>query len=70
MNPRFAESVNNLFSETAALTGKRNGPGLLDGGPMKTMRKRVVDAVSAAYLLAKLTSIYRTWIWLRDHFDD
>lgn len=37
---------------------------------MKSMLKRVVDAVSAADFLAKLANIYRAWIWWRDHIDN
>lgn len=34
------------------------------------LRKRVVDTVNLADLLAKLANVFRAWLWLRDHFDN
>lgn len=72
MNTWFADSVNTLsglISETVAQPGRRSGPGTPSlGGSMK-LRKRVVDTVNLADLLAKMANVYRAWLWLRDHFD-
>jgi hypothetical protein len=35
---------------------------------MKTL-KRLIEVVNVADFLAKLTNVYRAWLWIRDHLD-